>query len=85
MSFVVPFISTKKISKGIQNGTVNAMIHLKVVRRRGLGVGLALETHFFFLHSSASFSLILIVWRGIFNQRLTLMFIRCVPVPKSKR
>ena len=81
---MVPFISTKKISTGFQNGTVNAKIHLKVVRR-GLGVGLALETHFFFLHSSASFSLILIVWRGIFNQRLTLMFIRCVPVPKSKR
>ena len=30
-------------------------------------------------------SLILIVWRGIFNQRLTLMFIRCVPVSKGKR
>ena len=55
MSFVVPFISTKKISTGFQNGTVNAKIHLKVVRR-GLGVGLALETHVFLLHSSASFN-----------------------------
>jgi hypothetical protein len=52
---VVPFISTKKISTGFQNGTVNAKIHLKVVRR-GLGVGLALETHVFLLHSSASFN-----------------------------